>query len=116
NGTAARVAVRVNLPFELRASGMKMSGGARPLGIDAERVPEMLARIRDCGLAFAGFHLFAGSQNLHAEAIIEAQTRSYELVLGWMEHCPQVPRLLNLGGGFGIPYTLRDPALDVRAV
>ncbi len=116
NGTAARVAVRVNLPFELRASGMKMSGGARPFGIDAERVPEMLGRIRDGGLAFEGFHLFAGSQNLHAEAIIEAQTRSYELALGWIEHCPQPPMLLNLGGGFGIPYTLRDTALDVRAV
>ena len=113
---AARVAIRVNLPFELKASGMKMSGGARPFGIDAELVPEMLKRIHDSGLAFEGFHLFAGSQNLRAEAVIEAQTRSYELALGWLMHCPSPPKLLNLGGGFGIPYTIRDQPLDVDAV
>ncbi len=115
-GKPARVAIRVNLPFELKASGMKMSGGARPFGIDAERVPEMLERIRSSGLAFEGFHLFAGSQNLRAEAIIEAQTRSYELALGWLDHCPCPPKLLNLGGGFGIPYTIRDQPLDVDAI
>jgi diaminopimelate decarboxylase len=115
-GYATRVAIRVNLPFELKASGMKMSGGAKPFGIDAERVPEMLERIRSRGLDFEGFHLYAGSQNLNAEAIIEAQSRCYELALGWADQCPRPPRLLNLGGGFGIPYTLRDAALDVNAV
>ncbi|MBL0163716.1 MAG: pyridoxal-dependent decarboxylase, exosortase A system-associated [Xanthomonadales bacterium] len=115
-GKAARVAIRVNLPFELKASGMKMSGGARPFGIDAERVPEMLDQIRDCGLAFEGFHLFAGSQNLKAEAIVDAQTRCYELVLGWLDRCPSPAKLINLGGGFGIPYTIRDTPLDVGAI
>jgi diaminopimelate decarboxylase len=115
-GIAARVAIRVNLPFELKASGMRMSGGAKPFGIDAERVPEMLECIRSRGLDFEGFHLYAGSQNLKAEAIIEAQNRCYELALGWLDQCPTAPRLLNLGGGFGIPYTLRDGALDVDAV
>lgn len=115
-GKPARVAIRANLPFELKASGMKMSGGARPFGIDAERVPEMLNRIRESDLAFEGFHLFAGSQNLRAEAIIEAQTRSYELTLGWLDRCPSPPKLLNLGGGFGIPYTIRDQPLDIGAI
>lgn len=115
-GKAARVAIRVNLPFELKASGMKMSGGARPFGIDAERVPAMLDQVRDRGLAFEGFHLFAGSQNLKAEAIIEAQTRCYELALDWLDRCPSAPKLINLGGGFGIPYTIRDQPLDVAAV
>ncbi|MGB0133858.1 pyridoxal-dependent decarboxylase, exosortase A system-associated [Dokdonella sp.] len=116
SGIAARVAVRVNLPFELRASGMKMSGGSRPFGVDAERVPELLADIAAAGLDFEGFHLFAGSQNLNAQAIVEAQTRSYELVLDWLEVCPVVPRILNLGGGFGIPYTLRDSALELASI
>lgn len=115
-GFAARVAVRVNLPFELRGSGMKMSGGARPFGVDAERVPELLQRISDAGLHFEGFHLFAGSQNLRAEAIVEAQTRSYELVRDWRDHCPAPPKLLNLGGGFGIPYSDRDTRLDLAPI
>lgn len=113
---STRVALRVNLPFELRASGMKMSGGAKPFGIDAERVPAALATIRSAGLDFEGFHCFAGSQNLRAEAIIEAQVRSYELVLGWQDRLPTPLRSLNLGGGFGIPYSERDPTLKVGAV
>lgn len=116
NGRAARVAVRVNLPFELKASGMKMSGGARPFGIDCERVPDMLDRILEAGLEFEGFHLFAGSQSLNADAIIEAQSRSLDLALGWIDRCSRPPLSINLGGGFGIPYTLRDNALDVGAV
>lgn len=116
SGSAARVAVRVNLPFELRASGMKMSGGARQFGIDAEQVPDMLRRIDAAQLAFEGFHLFAGSQNLRAAAIVEAQTRSYDLVTGWLDQCPSVPRTINLGGGFGIPYTLQDLPLDLAPI
>ncbi|MEO6688973.1 MAG: pyridoxal-dependent decarboxylase, exosortase A system-associated [Dokdonella sp.] len=116
NGVAARVAVRVNLPFELRASGMKMSGGARPFGIDAEQVPQMLREIAAAGLAFEGFHLFAGSQNLRAAAVAEAQWRSYELVLGWLDQVPASPRLLNLGGGFGIPYTPNETPLDLAPI
>lgn len=115
-GDAARVAVRVNLPFELKASGMRMTGGARQFGIDAERIPEMLKLIRERGLEFVGFHMFAGSQNLRAAAIVEAQQRSYELMRGWLDLLPGPLRLLNLGGGFGIPYTLQDRPLDLAPI
>ena len=115
-GVPARVAVRVNLPFELRASGMKMSGGARPFGVDAENVPQLLREISTSGLAFEGFHLFAGSQNLRSAAIVEAQTQSYELVLTWLGQCPCAPKMLNLGGGFGIPYTPHDAPLDLEPI
>jgi diaminopimelate decarboxylase len=116
SGCAARVAVRVNLPFELRSSGMKMSGGARPFGIDAEEVPEVLEMIGQMGLAFEGFHLFGGAQALDAQAIAEMQVRSYELAVGWSDIAPGPIRTINLGGGFGIPYTVTDRPLDVAVV
>ncbi|KRA50902.1 diaminopimelate decarboxylase [Pseudoxanthomonas sp. Root65] len=116
NGTAARVAVRVNLPFELKASGMKMSGGARQFGVDAERVPELLREIASAGLAFEGFHMFAGSQNLRHAAIVEAQSKCYEQALEWQDLLPAPIRSLNLGGGFGIPYSPGEAALDASPV
>jgi diaminopimelate decarboxylase len=112
----ARVAVRVNPDFELRMSGMKMGGGPKQFGIDAEQVPDALAAIGDAGLAFEGFHVFSGSQNLQAAAICEAQARSLELVLRLAEHAPGPVRTVNVGGGFGIPYFPGDKPLDLAPI
>ncbi|MBL8339796.1 MAG: pyridoxal-dependent decarboxylase, exosortase A system-associated, partial [Rhodoferax sp.] len=76
-GVPARVAVRVNPDFELKGSGMKMGGGPKQFGVDVEQMPELLDAIGRAGLAFEGFHLFAGSQNLRAESICEAQQKSF---------------------------------------
>ncbi|WP_428241213.1 pyridoxal-dependent decarboxylase, exosortase A system-associated [Gynuella sp.] len=111
-----RVSVRVNLPFELKASGMKMSGGSKQFGIDAEYVPDMLERIQKYDLSFEGFHMFAGSQNLKSDAIVEVQRKSYELTLEWVQHFGLSLKYLNLGGGFGIPYTVNDTSLDVEPI
>lgn len=115
-GLPARVAIRVNPDFELKSSGMKMGGGPKPFGIDAEQVPAALAEIGRQGLAFEGFHLFAGSQNLKAEAIVEAQCKSYELALRLAQNAPAPVRVLNLGGGFGIPYFPGEQRLDLAPI
>lgn len=115
-GLAARVAVRVNPDFELKGSGMKMGGGPKQFGVDAEQVPELLAAIGKAGLHFEGFHLFAGSQNLKAESICEAQQKSYELALRLAEHAPSPVHFLNLGGGFGIPYFPGEQRLDLSRI
>lgn len=115
-GMPARVAVRVNPDFELKGSGMKMGGGPKPFGVDADAVPALLARIGELGLAFEGFHLFAGSQNLRAESICEAQQKSYELALRLAAHAPAPVRFLNLGGGFGIPYFPGETRLELAPI
>jgi diaminopimelate decarboxylase len=111
-----RVAVRVNPDFELKSSGMKMSGGPKQFGVDAERVPQMLERIGKLGLDFQGFHIFSGSQNLRAEAIKEAQEKTIGLAIELARHAPSPVRLLNIGGGFGIPYFPGELPLDVQTV
>ena len=104
-GKPARVAVRINPDFELKSAGMRMGGGPKPFGIDAEQVPAALIDIgQRPGLRFEGFHLYAGSQNLRADAITEAQRLSYDLICRLAEHAPAPVRSINLGGGFGIPY------------
>ena len=115
-GLPARVAVRINPDFELKGSGMKMGGGPKPFGVDAEQVPALLQRIGQLGLAFEGFHLYAGSQTLKAAALVQAQTQGYELALRLAQHAPSPLRHLNLGGGFGIPYFPGDQRLDLAPV
>lgn len=115
-GLPARVAVRVNPDFELKGSGMRMGGGAKPFGVDVESVAEVLQAVTRAELAFEGFHLFAGSQNLHAEAICDAQRQSYELALRLAPLAPSPIRFLNLGGGFGIPYFPGEARLDLGPI
>ena len=115
-GLPARVAVRVNPDFELKGSGMKMGGGPKQFGVDVEQMPELMALIGSSGVQFEGFHLFAGSQNLKAESICEAQQKSYELALRLSDLAPTPVRFLNLGGGFGIPYFPGEQRLDLTTV
>jgi diaminopimelate decarboxylase len=115
-GVPARVAVRVNPDFELKGSGMKMGGGPKQFGVDTEVVPDMLAFIAREGLAFEGFHLYAGSQNLRPESICEAQQKSYELALRLAQHARSPVKFLNLGGGFGIPYFPGEQRLDLAPI
>jgi diaminopimelate decarboxylase len=115
-GLQARVAVRVNPDFELKGSGMKMGGGAKQFGIDVERVPEVLAQVAGAGLSFEGFHLFAGSQNLRAESICEAQVKSYELAVRLARSAGAPVKFINLGGGFGIPYFPGERPLELAPI
>jgi diaminopimelate decarboxylase len=112
----AKVAVRVNPDFELKSSGMKMGGGPKQFGVDAERVPAMLKRIGELELDFQGFHIFSGSQNLKAEAIIEAQEKTFALGLRLAEDAPSPVKLFNIGGGFGIPYFPGENRLDLDPI
>ena len=112
----ARVALRVNPDFELKGSGMKMGGGPKQFGVDGEEVPSLLREVAEAGLAFEGFHLFAGSQNLRAESICEAQRKSYELAVRLAADSPSPVKVLNLGGGFGIPYFPGEQRLDLSSI
>lgn len=115
-GRRPRIAVRVNPDFELKTSGMKMAGGPKPFGIDAERVPSVLDHIGTLPLEFVGFHIFSGSQNLRAEAIVEAQQKSVALAIQLAQHAPAPVTALNIGGGFGIPYFPGEKPLDLQPI
>jgi diaminopimelate decarboxylase len=115
-GSRARLAVRVNPDFEIKGSGMRMGGGAKPFGVDAERVPALVRRLIAGGADWRGFHIFAGSQALDAEAIIAAQRATMALAAELAEAVGAPPPLVNLGGGFGIPYFPGEQPLDVEAI
>jgi len=115
-GIAASVAIRINPAFELKSSGMKMGGGAKPFGIDEEQLPAVLRRVHALQLDFQGFHIYSGSQNLKAEALIEAQQQSIALALRLLEFCPNGIKKLNIGGGYGIPYFANETPLNTQQV
>ena len=115
--TTTRILIRVNPRFELSKSGMKMGGGPKQFGIDSERVPNLITKLQnDEHVKFTGIHLFSGSQNLQADQILETcgKILAYADDLVSRTRCPL--KLINLGGGFGIPYFAHEKDLDLNSV
>lgn len=115
-GYTPKVTIRVNPDFELKSSGMKMGGGPKQFGVDAERVPTMLRELTSLDLDFIGFHIFWGSQNLNEEAIKEAHIKTFDLAVRLSEHAPSPVKLLNIGGGLGIPYFPGEKRLNLQPI
>ena len=115
-GKTPHLAIRVNPDFDLKGSGMKMGGGAKPFGMDIELVAPTVKRILDAGADWRGFHIFAGSQALSADAIIETQAQTLELAARLATMIGQAPDHVNLGGGIGIPYFPGDEPVDIAKI
>ncbi|MDB5723736.1 MAG: Orn/DAP/Arg decarboxylase 2 [Novosphingobium sp.] len=115
-GRTPRLAIRVNPEFDLKGSGMKMGGGAKPFGLDAERVPALARKIIASGAEWRGFHIFAGSQALDAEAIAETQGQTLDLAARLARETGVPLPHCNLGGGLGIPYFPGDVPVDTARI
>ncbi len=115
-GVAPRLAVRVNPDLELKGSGMKMGGRPSPFGVDAERAAALVRHIVAAGADWRGLHIFAGSQALDSDAIVETQAATLALAARLADEAGAVPPLVNLGGGFGIPYFAGDTPVDVERI
>jgi diaminopimelate decarboxylase len=115
-GRTPRLAVRVNPDVELRGSGMRMGGRPSPFGVDAVRAAALVRTLLAAGADWRGFHVYAGSQALDASAVAETQAATLSLAARLAEEAGAAPPLVNLGGGFGVPYFAGDVPLDVETV
>ena len=115
-GATPRLAVRVNPDFVLKGSGMKMGGSASPFGIDEDRVAALVTHLIESGADWRGFHIFAGSQALDADAIADAQAHSIALAARLADAVGRAPPLVNIGGGFGIPYFANEQPVDIALI
>ena len=115
-GRQPKIAVRVNPPFGIKGAGMKMGGLASPFGVDADRAPALVKRVIESGADWRGLHIFAGSQVLSVDALIEAQRATVAFAADISAVAGAEPPEINLGGGFGLPYFPGEQPLDIIAV
>ena len=109
------VAIRVNPPQSVGGSRMRMGGGSKKFGVDLERVPALMERIRvDSHLELRGLHIYAGTQCFSAKAWVENAGRLLDWALE-MQKTTGIPLpSLNFGGGFGVPYFEGDQPFDLE--
>ena len=111
-----RVALRINPDIQLRGAGQRMGGGPRPFGIDAEAAPEVLVLLATLPVDFVGFHFYAGSQMLDAATVVALLEHCYACTVELAAHAPAPVRVVNLGGGFGVPYHAGELPLDLAPI
>ena len=116
-GKTANVAVRVNPDFDLSQSGMKMGGGPKQFGVDSERVPALIKAMAGAEtVRFKGIHVFAGSQNLNADVLLQTFEKILEYAVSLTRETGIPLRQVNMGGGLGIPYFAHESPLDLTAL
>ncbi len=67
------------------------------------------------GVELCGFHCHIGSQIFDAQPFADAAEIMSEFCVGLYRNHGIKTKILDLGGGFGVPYTDSDPELDVRS-
>jgi diaminopimelate decarboxylase len=109
-----RVLLRLRPDFD-SAAAVATGPGSR-FGIRLEDLPRCRKHLADGGIDLVGFHVFCGSQVLNAADAVRHLRGAANLCLRGAEALAISPEILNLGGGFGIPYRPDDPELDLAPV
>ena len=110
---ANRVVLRLRPDFD--SSAVVAAGSESRFGLTREDLPRCRALLGSSGVVI-GFHVFAGSQVLKAEGVVAHLRGALDLSLRAADVLGIAPALLNLGGGFGVPYAPDEDELDLAPI
>ncbi len=117
-GVRAPIMLRVNPKLTIREFALKMGGRSTPFGLDEEELSAAAAFVRSAqdALDMRGVHVYAGTQCLDEDALARNIENTLDIAARVQaEHGLPVAEV-NLGGGFGVSYFERGPALDLTMV
>lgn len=112
-GIPVRAMVRINDQKARPGGGLSMAGAKTVFGWDLEDFQTNGAKTFAslAHVEFSGLHLFYGSQILQSTAIAENIRISVDTITTL--NLPSEPKLINLGGGLGVPYGPKDVPLEL---
>ncbi len=113
-GRVTGVGLRINPATQVRGAQMRMGGGAQQFGIDEEALAGVLARSAEHPhLDILGPHVYTGTQMFDVEALAEHFHHVVDLALAIADRTGRPVRLIDFGGGFGVPYFEGTPEFDL---
>jgi diaminopimelate decarboxylase len=116
-GVRAPVAIRVNPTIGAEGGAMRMGGRPAPFGIDEELLDAAISTVSaDSTLEFRGIHVFAGTQILDAEVLLNQYRHGIEIAQHAARQVGRPLPTVDLGGGLGIPYFAHEQELNLELV
>jgi diaminopimelate decarboxylase len=85
-------------------------------GLTLDDLPRCREYLAGPGVRVVGFHVFSGSQVLAVEGILHHLRGGLDLALRAAGVLGLTPELIDIGGGFGIPYGPEDRELDLDQI
>lgn len=98
---------------KIRTGGIDSKFGSLICDGTAERLAVAASHMD--GVELCGFHCHIGSQIFDAQPFVDAAEIMSEFCAGLYRNHGIKTKILDLGGGFGVPYTDSDPELDVKS-
>lgn len=116
-GLRARLALRINPGAEAQGGAMRMGGKPAPFGVDEESADLLVDRIfSDPAVDFRGIHLFAGTQILDHEVVLNQYKKALDIAVRIGRRLMRPLSTIDFGGGLGIPYFSHETELDLDAL
>ena len=109
-----RIILRLRPDFP--SSAVVATGPDCRFGIPFEDLPHCREYLSSRDIIVAGFHVFSGSQILSAPALVHHLRDALDLCLRTADLLCVTPEILNLGGGFGVPYRPDAQDLDLEPI
>lgn len=109
------VSIRVNPSDVITGGAMIMGGKATAFGIDEDFIYQAVDGVLDSPeLVFSGLHFFSGTQILDYDIIIQLYEHYLKLAEEVANYTGIPMKILDFGGGFGVPYFDNDKELDLN--
>jgi aldehyde dehydrogenase (NAD+) len=113
-GLANPMVLRLRPDF--RCMAVCTTGSDSRFGLPFEDLARCREYIGKAGMRVVGFHIFAGSQVLDAAAIVYHLHNALEQSLRAADVLKVSPEIIDLGGGFGVPYGPGESELDLGPI
>ncbi|MCK6077212.1 diaminopimelate decarboxylase [Paenibacillus silvae] len=113
-GRMMSVALRVNPSFSVKGSRLTMGGKPRQFGIDEQSVLQGKERFEKyTHIEIMGLHVYMGTRMLEIEPIVENTRHILELAERIENELDITLRMVDVGGGLGVPYHEGEQFLDI---
>jgi diaminopimelate decarboxylase len=113
-----KILVRINPPYGAGEEHKIIGGsGVSKFGIDLEQIPDFFALLKEnTNVELCGIHIFNASQILAAQTIVNNIKKVIDTANNLINNYKCNFSIIDLGGGFGIPYNVNESSLDMVAL
>ncbi|WP_336783731.1 diaminopimelate decarboxylase [Paenibacillus illinoisensis] len=116
-GRVVQVALRINPSFAVKGSRLTMGGKPRQFGIDENHVIQGKEKFERCShVDIMGLHVYMGTRMLEVEPIVQNTRHILELAERIEQHLGIKLRMVDVGGGLGVPYHEGEEPLSVGSL